>query len=94
MLDRLSPQLFFRMLHLGREIQRRKNFRNYYELSRVGLLPLMKAEDRNEIMTYYWEGSLNEAERLARDRVIAQAKKDAEKTWAPSSAALDFLRRR
>jgi len=82
------------MLHLGKTIERRKAYRNFYEMSKISLMPHMKDEGRKNLMGYYWEESLNDHEKAARDRVISQAKKDAEKSWAPSSAALDFFRRR
>ena len=90
----MTPLLFFRMLEKGRLIAKRKAFRDYYQLCRVNTVHLMKPEDRNQIMSYYWDGSLNDIERAAQARVVAQAKADASKTWLPPSAALDFFRKR
>lgn len=91
-LDHMSPLLFFKMLEKGRLIEQRKNFRHYYEMCRVGVAPRLPKEARRQIESYYWDGSLNDFERAAQARVVAQAQEDAKKTWKAPEAALDFLR--
>lgn len=85
--------LFFRMLASGQIVERRRNYRHYYEMCRVTAFPGMDETHRKETLSHYWDDSLSPIEKSRRDEIYAKVREDAAKTWAPSKAALSFFRR-
>lgn len=91
----MRASLFFQMLAKGRIIDHRKQFRHYYELTRVACFPHISKESKEEISDYYWNGAMTPMEAFERDqfREAMEARaKELEKTYQPSIVCLNFFK--
>lgn len=83
--------LFFKMLQNGRVIDHRKKYRNYYELTRVAMVPHVKQDDRMEICQYFFEQSVTPLERETRAEFTKAIESKAKK-FTESEHAMTFFR--
>ena len=89
----MDALLFFAMLRHGRALAFKKKSREYFELCRVSLIPVMTEDSRKDARQWYWDNSLTDLERECRDEHIDKVKADAAQHYAsPASAMALFAR--
>ena len=63
--------------------------REYFELCRIATYPQMAGKDKKELLTWHYENSLNDTERMVRAEKVKAIEKEA--GFAPPDAGLSFF---
>lgn len=88
----MRATLFFSTLKHGRNIDRRKKFRNYYEMCRVSFYPTGDEKTRENLDKYFYENSLSDLENRDRVEFMEATKEKVKSRMLPTSSALDFFK--
>ena len=88
----MRASLFFHMLAKGRLLEKRRKFRDYMELTRVAVYPTLTEKSKEDVLQYFWDGSVSEWEKHETYRITKEMESKASSAYAAPSDVLSIFR--